>query len=70
MEEKDYFDDYMTIVQIRKKLGMTQNEFAEKFHIPISRLKKWEYVEKQTPNYALYMIRRIIDLEGGYEAFN
>lgn len=63
----DYVNDYKTVVQIRKELGMTQQEFCDRFHVPMHRLKKWEYCEKQTPDYAVYLIRRVIELEEKYE---
>ena len=53
----------MIIQDFRKKLNMSQSEFAKKFRIPIRTLQDWEQGRRYPPVYVGYMIQRIMDLE-------
>ena len=52
-----------TLADIRKELGMKQADFAEKYHIPLGTLKRWENGYNRTPEYVMYMMERILALE-------
>ena len=46
----------MDIRTIRKRLGMTQKQFAEEFHLQHRTLQKWEGGERPCPEYLLRLI--------------
>lgn len=49
---------------LRMDLDMTQEEFASRFHLGLRSLQCWEQRKSRPPKGTLYMIRRIIELEG------
>lgn len=51
------------IKQIRKAMQLTQEQFAFKFHIPVSTLQKWETKARKPPEYVIDMIEHIAALE-------
>jgi len=53
----------LTILELRKKTGLSQRKFAEKFHIGLRALQSWEQGWRDIPESTLYMIQRIIELE-------
>lgn len=53
----------ITILQLRKRTGLSQNQFAKEFHIKLKTLQSWEQGWRNTPDHVLYMIQRILDLE-------
>ena len=46
------------IKEMRMSTGLTQQEFAEKFKIPVSTLRKWEQAESKPPEYVAYFIEQ------------
>jgi putative transcriptional regulator len=54
------------IYRIRKSSGMTRNDFAAKYHIPIRTLEKWERSEITPAEYLIEWLERLvkIDTEG------
>ena len=54
------------IYHIRKSSGLTRNAFAEKYHIPIRTLEKWERSEITPAEYLIEWLARLvkIDTEG------
>ena len=44
------------IKDLRKSCNLTQKEFAEYFHIPLSTLRKWEQGESNPPEYLLRLL--------------
>lgn len=53
----------MTIQELRHSLGMSQSKFADKFHLSVRTLQRWEQNQNPTPDYVLFMVSRIIELE-------
>lgn len=53
----------MQIKEIRQNLNLTQKEFASKFHIPIKTLQGWEQNLRIPPEYIIFMINKIVQLE-------
>lgn len=53
----------MGIKELRKKTKLSQIKFAEKFKLSVRTLQYWEQSNK-TPKHILYMIERILELEG------
>lgn len=39
--------------QTRAKLGLSQTEFAERFHIPVGTLRDWEQARVTAPDFAV-----------------
>lgn len=52
-----------TILELRKQTGLSQSQFAKKFHIQLKTLQSWEQGWRNTPECILYMIQRILELE-------
>lgn len=46
----------MYVKELRESTGLSQNEFAKKFHIPVSTLRKWEQNESTPPYYVINLI--------------
>ena len=46
----------MTIKEMRKATGMTQQQFAELLRIPKRTLQDWEYEKAKTPEYTEFLI--------------
>lgn len=44
------------IKELRESTGLSQNEFAKMFHIPVSTLRKWEQNESTPPEYVVRFI--------------
>ncbi len=53
----------MTIKELRTRTGLSQSQFAEKFHISVRTLQRWEQDQNRVPEYVPYMIKRILDME-------
>ena len=56
-------ENNMTIKELRLKLNMSQSKFAKKFNIPVGTLAHWEQGVRTPPDYIIFMIDKIIDLE-------
>ncbi|WP_342453208.1 helix-turn-helix domain-containing protein [Jiella mangrovi] len=44
----------------RTALGISQAEFAERFHVPLGTLQDWEHARVTAPDYAVAYVRVII----------
>lgn len=55
----------MKIVEIRRSLGLSQSQFAEKFHIKVDTLRKWEreHGGVMCPESTLFLVGRVVELE-------
>lgn len=58
-----------TILELRKKTGLSQRKFAEKYHISLRALQSWEQGWRNTPESTLYMLQKSIALEN-YDTMN
>lgn len=47
---------------IRKRLGLSQTQFAERFHIPVATLRDWEQARRQ-PDAAVWAYIQVIERE-------
>lgn len=56
-------DDKERLKELRKKLGLSQAKFAEKFGIPLRTIQDWEYGKREVRSYIVNMLYRIIELE-------
>ena len=52
-----------TIKELRQKTGLSQSQFARKFRLSVRTLQQWEQNRRETPEYIIYMISRILELE-------
>jgi putative transcriptional regulator len=57
----------MTLQEMRHKTGLSQSQFAKKFHLKVGVLQSWEQGRRKTPEHILFMIQRILELEGDLE---
>lgn len=46
----------MTIREMREKLGVTQSEFAERYHIPFRTVQNWEAGVRTPPDYVFDLL--------------
>ncbi len=58
----------MTIKVMRKSTGLTQKDFAARYHIPVQTLKQWESDPESSsyrkpPEYILYMLGRLVEID-------
>lgn len=58
----------MTIKEIRKMTGLTQEKFAKEYNIPLSTLKQWESKPGSSsfhnpPQYVPPILERLVKLE-------
>lgn len=51
MDTNDYLKEF------RKKMKLSQNEFAKRFNVPVSTLRKWEQKETKPSKYFVEMLR-------------
>ena len=57
----------MTILELRQKTGLSQGQFAKRFHLNVRTVQTWEQGTRKTPDYVIWLIARVIELE---EMFN
>lgn len=57
----------MNIKELRKKSGLTQKEFSEKYHIPRRTIEDWEREIRTPPPYVPELIEKIMKLEKDLE---
>ncbi len=53
----------ISILELRQQTGLSQSQFAKKFHIQLKTLQSWEQGWRNTPECILYMVQRILELE-------
>lgn len=51
----------MTIKELREGTGLSQRQFAEKYHIPVGTLQHWEQGIRKPPVYVIYMLNIILN---------
>lgn len=51
------------IYRIRKSSGLTRNDFAAKYHIPIRTLEKWERSEITPAEYLIEWLARLVEID-------
>ena len=51
------------IYRIRKSSGLTRNDFAAKYHIPIRTLEKWERSEITPADYLMEWLERLVNID-------
>lgn len=53
----------MKIKELREITGLSQQQFADKFKIPVGSLRNWEQEKRSPPEYLPGMIEEILRLE-------
>ncbi|MCR4781709.1 MAG: helix-turn-helix domain-containing protein [Lachnospiraceae bacterium] len=51
----------MNIKEIRLKTGLSQSQFAKKYHIPVGTLQHWEQGVRKPPEYVVYMLNLLLN---------
>ena len=51
----------MTVREMRKKLNLTQREFAEKYNIPLRTIQNWELNKRTPPEYIIAMLEEKVN---------
>ena len=49
-----------TIRKLRADTGLSQSQFAARFHIPTCTLQDWEHNRRTPPAYVLYMMQELL----------
>lgn len=50
--------------ELRRTQGLTQEEFAKKYSIPVRTLQRWEQGQNNPPEYIIKLIQEIMHLRG------
>ncbi len=50
----------MTVKELRAATGLTQQKFAEKYHIPKRTLENWEGGSRKASETILYLLERAV----------
>ena len=50
----------MNIRELRKSMGLTQSEFAQRYKIPFRTIQNWEGGSRHAPEYVLNMLENIV----------
>ena len=53
----------MTILELRQKTGLSQSQFAKRFHLNVRTVQTWEQGTRKTPDYVIWLITRVLELE-------
>ena len=53
----------MTILELHQKTGLSQGQFAKRFHLNVRTVQTWEQGTRKTPDYVIWLIARVIELE-------
>ena len=53
----------MTILELRQKKELSQSQFAKRFHLNVRTVQTWEQGTRKTPDYVIWLIARVIELE-------
>lgn len=53
----------LSILELRKQTSLSQSQFAKKFHLSIRAVQSWEQGKRNTPEYVLYMVQKILEYE-------
>ena len=53
----------MTILELRQKTGLSQSQFAKRFHLNVRTVQTWEQGTRKTPDYVIWLITRVIESE-------
>ncbi len=53
----------MTIKELRKQTGLSQSQFAKRFHLNLRTLQTWEQETRPTPEHVNFLIESVLKLE-------
>lgn len=51
------------IKKIREYTGLSQQKFADFYHIPVRTLQDWEYEHRTPPLYVMALLERVVFLD-------
>lgn len=57
----------MTIKEIRTSMGLSQQQFADYFEIPVKTIQDWEQGRREPPDYIPKLLERVWMVEKGIE---
>lgn len=60
----------MTIKELREQTGLTQKQFAEKYHFTLRQVQTWEQGYRKVPSCILYLLEQVIVKENNNEDSN
>ncbi len=53
----------MSILELRERTGLSQREFAERYHLSVRSLQQWEQGRRKPPEYVEWLVERVMYLE-------
>lgn len=53
----------ISIKELRKITGLSQSEFASKYHLSVQQVQTWEQGRRNIPEYCLYMLNRLVKID-------
>jgi DNA-binding transcriptional regulator YiaG len=48
------------ILEVRRFFGITQQELADEIRVSVRTIRRWENLEYEMPNWAVYMLRHLM----------
>ena len=63
MQNKETMDNKDKIKELRKRLGLSQAKFAEKWEIPKRTIEDWEAGKREVKGYIVSMMYKIVEFE-------
>lgn len=57
----EYTEAAMTVKEMREKLGITQEIFAQRYNIPKRTIENWESGKRTPPAYVLEMLQKAVE---------
>ena len=58
--EKIHADPAGYMKRLRSYTGLTQKDFAEKYHIPLPTIRCWEQGQRVAPEYVYFLLEQVI----------
>ena len=58
----------MKIIELSKLTVLSQSKFANRFHLNVRSVQKWERDARKDPDYVVWLIERVMDLEEQLDA--
>ncbi|MCQ2552562.1 MAG: helix-turn-helix domain-containing protein, partial [Clostridia bacterium] len=49
------------IKELREKSGLSQQDFAEKYNIPVCTLRQWEQQRRKAPDYVYSLLKTVVN---------
>lgn len=55
------YNFFVMIKELREKSGLSQQDFAEKYNIPVCTLRQWEQQRRKAPDYVYSLLKTVVN---------